>query len=311
MAHHGAAAVVRPLIAFGCAMTDPEAYRRYARPGIERAAERGAEVYAFAAVGAISRGYNLLLEAAGRRDDLEALVLLHQEVELTDPELCAKVRAALADPDVAAVGCAGATGVRSIAWWDGEVSAGSVSLRYQEHGGGEMPALSWKEVNPAPAEVEMVDGFLMVLSPWAVRNVDFDEGLTLGHGYDLDYCMRLREAGRKVMTADFHAARHLPLELVDDHDLWIEAHMRVAARWEGRDPGLPAPAGDWKTRARRAEAEREAARTRAYSAASHAEAQVTPLQEQLAELESTLAWRLTRPLRELNRRRRGRAGSRP
>ena len=234
MAHHGAVAVVRPLIAFGCAMTDPEAYRRYARPGIERAAERGAEVYAFAAVGAISRGYNLLLEAARRRDDLEALVLVHQEVEITDPELCAKVRAALTDPEVAALGSAGATGVRSIAWWEGAVSAGPVALRYQEHGGGEMPAFLLMEAGgiPAPAEVEMVDGFLMVLSPWAVRNVHFDEGLTLGHGYDLDYCMRLREAGRKVMTADFRAVRHLPLELVDDHDPWIEAHMRVAARWE-------------------------------------------------------------------------------
>ena len=87
-------------------------------------------------------------------------------------------------------------------------------------------------------EVDTVDGFLLVLSPWAVRNVRFDESLVLGHGFDLDYCLQVRAAGRKVVTADLRVVHHHSLELVSDLDLWVEAHMRVAEKWDGRMPGV-------------------------------------------------------------------------
>ena len=53
-----------------------------------------------AAAGSIFRSYNLILDAAAAREDLEALVLVHQDAELADPDFCAKLRRALADPDV-------------------------------------------------------------------------------------------------------------------------------------------------------------------------------------------------------------------
>ena len=285
------------MIAFGTSITDPEAYRRYARPGIERAAEGDSELLAFAAVGSIARGFNLLMDAAARRDDLEALVLVHQDTELADPGTCATIRTALADPAVGAVGPVGATGFQGIAWWDGDLSAASATLSYNEQGGGRMPALAFAEPGPVPAAVESLDGSLLVLSPWVVRNLRFDEALALGHGYDVDFCRRLRAAERTLMTADIPIVLHRPLELIDDNDLWIEAHMHYAEKWDDRG-------GDWKERARRAEAEREAARTIAYSAASHADARVLPLERKLEAIESTPGWRLTRPLRELNLRRR-------
>ena len=70
-----------------------------------------------------------------------------------------------------------------------------------------------------PAEVEVVDGFLLVLSPWAVRNVRFDETLGLGHGFDFDYCRQVRAAGRKVVAADLRAVYYRSLELISDLDL--------------------------------------------------------------------------------------------
>ena len=81
-----------------------------------------------------------------------------------------QVRETLGDPEVAIAGCAGASGVASIAWWEGAVSRGPVVHRYEEHGGGDLPALEWAHPAPAPARVDMVDGVLFVLSPWAVRN---------------------------------------------------------------------------------------------------------------------------------------------
>lgn len=292
------------MIAFGCAMEDPEAYRRFALPGLERAAEPGSEVYAIAAVGPIARGYNLLLDAAARHDDLEALVLVNQRLEITDADLAAKVRSALADDPVAVAGPIGATGVTSIAWWEGAVSSAPVTHRYTDFGGGEMEAYSFVPRTPAPAEVETLDGLLLALSPWAVRNLRFDEALTLGIGFDLDFCLQARAEGRRVCTADLRCTYHGPLELVSDHDMWIEAHMKVAAKWEGRDPGLPPREADWRHRARVAEAEREAARTVAYSTASRVDAEAIPRERELERLESTLSWRLTEPLRRLNERRR-------
>jgi hypothetical protein len=289
------------MIAFGTAMMDPEAYARYARPGIELAAEPDSEIIALAALGSICRSLNLLLDRAAPFDDLEALVIVDQDVEITDPELCSKVRRALADPDVALVGCTGATGVETIAWWDGTVSSGPVVRRYQEHGGGELDAYGWAQAGAPPAEVDTLAGFLLVLSPWAVRALRFDEGLHLGLGFDLDLCLQARHAGRKVVTADLGAVHHASLDLIEDQDLWIEAHIDVAEKWTERTPDRDE---DWRARARRAEAERDAARAQSYSATVLIDAHVVPLQSELDAMTNTLAWRLTAPLRRLNQLRR-------
>ena len=284
------------MIAFGSSILDVDAYRRYARPGIRAAAEPGSEIFAFEALGSICRSSNLVLDAAAAREDLEALVLVDQATEIADPGFCAKVRAALSDPGVAVVGCAGASGVRGIAWWDGELRRGPVTHRYREFGGGELPAYGWTQAAP-PGEVEVVDGVLMALSPWAVRNLRFDESLSLGHGYDADFCLRAREAGRKVVVSDLRAIRHHRLELVGDRDLWVEAHIRFAEKWDDR---IGPPTTDWKARARRAEAEREAARAIAYSTASETDARLLPLERALEEKTESLSWRVTAPLRRAN-----------
>ncbi len=253
----------RAMIAFGAAITDPEAYRKYAEPGIRLAAEPGSRVFANAPAGSLPRTYNLILELAGACEDLEALVLVHQDAELVDPELCAKLRAALSDPAVGVVGCVGAIGVRSIAWWDGSVTWGSFIHRYSELGGGDLPAFAWNGDALPPyartGEVETVDGFVLALSPWTVRNIRFDESLGALHGYDFDFCLQVREAGRKVMTADLKAIHHHSLQLVKDHEGWIAAHMQVAEKWDGRMAhvgrrvaiGSTAPGGPRRRRPRR------------------------------------------------------------
>jgi Glycosyltransferase like family len=295
------------MIAFGCSITEPEPYLRYAEPGIRLAAETESEIYAFAAVGTIGRSYNLLLEHAQGREDLEALVLVHPYAEITDPDLCAKARMALSDPDVGVVGAVGATGVRTIAWWEGHVVSGPVMHRYQEYGGGELPAFSWTQRKPPPAEVEMVDGWLLVLSPWVVHNVRFDESLTLGHGFDLDYCLEVRRAGRKVMVHDLRLTHHHQLEPVSDLALWVEAHVRMAEKWDCRMPGaLAEQNGDWRARARRAEAEREASRAIANSKKYRYDARLKPLEDAIEELTWSRSWRLTKPLRRANEWRRDR-----
>jgi Glycosyltransferase like family len=301
------------VIAFGTAITDPEAYRRYAEPGIRLAAEPDSEIIANAPSGSLFRSYNLILDMVAEREELEALVLVHQDAELVDPEFCTKLRRALSDPLVGVVGCVGAIGVRSIAWWEGSVTWGSFTHRYKELGGGDLPAFSWNgnEIPPyaRTGEVDTVDGFVLGLSPWTVRNIRFDESLGALHGYDFDLCLQVREAGRKVITADFKAIHHHSLDLVGDPEGWVAAHMRVAEKWDGRMPHVGEAGGSWKERARRAEAEAALAVAQAVSNRLKGDARALELERELEEMKTSIGWRFTEPLRRVNFWRR-RLGSR-
>ncbi|MGH2993290.1 MAG: glycosyltransferase [Solirubrobacterales bacterium] len=295
------------MILFGTAVTDLEIYDRYAAPGISLAAEPDSEVVAHQSAGSLFRNYNLLLDRGGARDDLEALVLVHQDAEIVDPEFCEKIRRALSDPEVAIVGCAGAVGVRGIAWWEGAVTWASFTHRYRELGGGEFPAGSWNTETPPSftrtGEVDSIDGFVMAISPWAVRNLRFDESLGKHHGYDFDFCMQARAVGKKVVTEDFRVVHHHSLELISNPEAWIEAHIRIAEKWDGRLPTPDRGTVDWRQRALRAEAEAAAAKGEAVSAQMKYEA----IERVLDEVETSISWRLTAPLRGprrlLNRRR--------
>jgi hypothetical protein len=292
------------VIVFGSAITDPEAYRRYAEPGIRIASEADSEVIANAPAGSVFRTYNLIFDMVRDREDLEALVLVHQDTEIVDPDFCGKLRAALADPGVALVGAVGALGVRSIAWWEGSVTWGSFIHRYQEYGGGDLPALSWSADGMPPyartGEVDTVDGFLMAFTPWAIHNVRFDENLGALHGYDFDIALQIRERGRKVATADFKAIHHHSLDLVGDPEGWKQAHIKIAEKWDGRMPGVGWEGGDWKERARRAEAGAALAIAQAVTNRLKGDARALELERELEVMNTSLSWRLTAPLRRRN-----------
>jgi Glycosyltransferase like family len=314
------------VIAFGCAVTDPGVYERYARPGIELAREPDSKVLVQGTTGgtvsSIFRNYNLLLDSARELDGLEALVIVHQDAEIVDPDACAKVRAALADEDVWLVGCAGAIGVRSIAWWEGSVTWSAFTHRYEEYGGGEIPSLTWDPME-APSyahlgEVDAIDGFVLVFSPRALRELRFDESLGRFHGYDYDICMQARAAGMKIVTADIRTVHHHSLELISDVEAWIHAHMRLAEKWGARFGDDGAGSDDWVRRARRAEAEAAAerllhGRERLIGEAIQArdEARIADLEDHLERVAGTFSWRVTAPIRAIAatwRRRRNGAG---
>ena len=298
------------MIAFGSSITKPDVYERCAARGFELAAEPDTEVLAFGAAGSIFRSYNLLLEKARELDGLEALVLVHQDAEIVDPEFCRKLRRALEDPEVALIGCAGATGQRSIAWWEGSVTWASFSHRYEEYGGGEIPAMSYPGgTNPSfsrTGEVDAIDGAVIGMSPWAVRELSFDESLGgLLHGYDFDICCQARAAGRKVVTEDLRIVHHHTIELIDDVQSWLQAYMKLARKW---DQGPSGNGAGWEDRARQAEAQAAAAKLLGGMADLVRQAQANRDAEERAELERELerirrsaSWRFTAPLREIGR----------
>ena len=286
------------MIAFGCSMSDPELYVRWAKPGIERAKEPDSKVFAIQAAGPINRSYNLIVDKAAELPELEALVLVHQDAEIVDPDFCSKLRAALADPDVGLVGCVGSSGAPGIAWWEGEVSGGgSAVCCYGELGGGEIPAVAFggeaTAGGPRAGEVDTLDGFVLVLSPWAVRTLRFDESLGFLYGHDFDFCRQVCEAGKRVITADLAVRHHHSLQLVSDNEPWIAAHIRTAEKWGCSQ-------ADWKATARRAEAEAALARLTVLSKEMQRDAQDAKFESQLLEITRSSSWRITEPLRRMN-----------
>ena len=126
-----------------------------------------------------------MLAEAATLPGLEALVLLHQDLELTDASLPSRVREVFADPRV---GLTGPLGGRTTRWhrWLG-------------------PDVAWGTLDPygepvsGSVEVEAVDGGLLALAPWA-RSVRFGMGLArCFHGYDIDVSFRVRQRGGKVI----------------------------------------------------------------------------------------------------------------
>lgn len=301
------------MIAFGSALTSIEEYERFAQPGIELAAEADSPVITQQSMGSLFRNYNLMLDQAAELPDLEALVLLHQDTQLVDADFCEKVRGALSDPDVGLVGCAGAVGVRSIAWWEGAVTWASFTHRYEELGGGDFPAMTWDSSDVPPfakmGEVDSIDGFLMVLSPWAVRELRFDETLGVLHGYDFDFCCQVRAAGKKVITADLRAIHHHSLELISDPEGWMATYIRLIEKWEGKVPHVGGGSDDFRARALRAEAEAAYVKGKSLSNELKTEA-VSRLKR---EMEASTSWRITKPLRGFGRviRRSRRNGAEP
>lgn len=294
------------MIVFGCSITGPNIYSEAAEKGFNLVAEPDSVVIANAAAGSLMRSYNVIIDKVAKMDGVEALVLCHQDAELTSPDFCSIVRESLKDPDVGVIGCVGAVDVRNIAWWEGSVTWGSFTHRYKEYGGGQIDAFTFTEDNhPGYArigEVDTLDGFILVIAPWTIQHIRFDESLGQLHGYDYDFCLQVREAGKKVMTADFKAVHHHSLELVSDQFVWIEAHKRVAEKWLGRmhPAGLPnwgAANDDWKGRALQAEAEGGAERLLRVSIQMKAEAQARRHKAEMEEIINSTSWRYTRPLR--------------
>ena len=158
----------------------------------------------------------------------------------------------------------GATGVRSIAWWDGEISSAASVQRYQRYGGGEIAAFAWKRHDPAPAEVDVVDGRLMVLSPWAVRDAALRRGAQPG----LRLRARLLPAGAGRRTPGDHgrSARGVPDPIAQGASPTPTSGSRgTSRRARGGRAGFPgAPPARGAGRSARA-APRPSARQRARS----------------------------------------------
>lgn len=141
----------------------------------------------------IASGYNQILDAYKGRG-YDAVVLMHDDLEITDPLFEHKVIAALMGQDVALVGVAG--GGPFLKWWDHNPI------------GHQMTDSGLIDFGRRSGDVDMLEGSVMVFSPWAVENLRCDERYTdFRSGWD-DVCLTARAAGKRVVVVDADTHHH-------------------------------------------------------------------------------------------------------
>lgn len=213
------------MIAFGCATTNDQEFKAHAAPAIERVAEPDSLIMRRHGCDSIHDPYNEMLVEAGAREDLEALALLHQDVSIEDEHFVLKVRGLLAaSPEIAVIGVAGARDVPGLQWWEGECHGRLTSPRI-------VPGGSTTLYSSGAHEVDSVDGMLLVLSAWAVRELRFDRDLAGSlDGYDMDICLQARARGGRVVVGELSISHHAPNDFLDRRR-WVDAAVAIQRKW--------------------------------------------------------------------------------
>lgn len=220
------------MIAICVPVTSWGEYKRFALPGIRRvqAVAPDIAVCARESIGSYQRTSNALLDELAERDDVEGAVLIHQDVELLSANTASIVSERFKDERLAILGAIGARFRSGLTWGADEQRGSRVELPdgYEAidlHGGFSI--------------VASVDGVLIAMSPWAIRNLRFDLRFERWfHGYDVDICLQARAHGRLVAVDDL-PVRHFKL---DPHEhgrgaKWIEADIEIRRKWDlGRAP---------------------------------------------------------------------------
>lgn len=195
-------------VAVGVCVGDQDRYDSIAAPTLA-----GRTVILESDPQSIAAAYNRVLGRALSIPDLKGLVLIHEDVALLDGDLDRKLADLFADGTVAIVGVVGARPVASITWWGYRAfGRAQEATRVIDHGGG-------------THDVDAVDGLLLALSPWAVRNLRFDEACEGWHGYDADICFQARHRNRRVLVTDLDVVHHTRRKMSG-----TRAHQR-ADRW--------------------------------------------------------------------------------
>lgn len=199
------------MFVFGVCIDSPERFDRHCLPAI--AAYGGADATLITSPDVpVAQTYNEILATTLDMDGVEAVVLLRDGIEITDPHFRAKVRAAFAEDDALAVLGPGA----QARWWQSQPHTAAVGPN------GHLPLASPLQ------EVDFVGGDCLVLRPSVAAKLRFDEQAFPGStGFDVDFCARARAAGLRVALAPLDVAHH-------GESATDDAYRAAAAVWQGR-----------------------------------------------------------------------------
>lgn len=211
--------MVERKIGYGCCVGTWDKFYRYVMPRIPE----GRPVLTASNQTSISIAYNAILDGF-RVYDLDAVILIHDDLEMIDLATEEKVLSHLAaHEDIAIVGVAG--GGPSMSWWNVDpighqlTDSGMVRFGSHFHNNG---------------VVDIVEGSFMAFSPWAIQQLRFDERYEF-LGYD-DVCLEAKRAGKQVIVADIDTHHHSTVGYKSESIrlMWERSEKIFNSKWEKR-----------------------------------------------------------------------------
>jgi hypothetical protein len=186
------------MIAIGCATTDERAFRAAAAATIESLDEGNSLLLRHHQCESIDGPYNEILAVAGEREDLEAVVLVHQDATIeAESALLSTVRRTFAEDDEVAMVAAIATGEPT----------------------------EWRDLILAAA----------VLSPWAARNLRFDPAV--GGSADAsvrDIGLQVEASDRRALAMPLGVGRAWAPSVPDVRRRELSARVALERKWTSR-----------------------------------------------------------------------------
>lgn len=201
------------MIGYGCCVGSWQKFHQFVAPKVA-----GKPVIAISGQRSISVAYNKILNAFYHHEPrLEAVVLLHDDLEMVDPFVEEKIRQAIA-PDVGLIGVAG--GGRSMWWWEHNPIGHQITdTRVVEFG------------DTRAGDVEMIEGSFMVFTARALKLLRFDERYEF-LGYD-DVCLTARDLDMRVVVANITTHHHstLGFKSPEVKAMWDRSERIFESKW--------------------------------------------------------------------------------
>lgn len=202
------------VIGYGCCVGD---WYRFARNVAQRI-NPARTILAISGQRSIAVAYNTILDAFAARD-VDAVILLHDDLEITDPDAEAKFLAEMEDPAVMLVGVAGGDGQHGLAWWN-----------HSPVGHQQTDAMNI-DFGPRRGDVTLLEGSILAFSPAALRAVRFDPQFPGFHGYD-EIGMQAAQLGRVVVAdVDSHHHSAMGFKTAASHEDWLGSDRLYRGKW--------------------------------------------------------------------------------
>jgi glycosyl transferase family 2 len=205
------------MIAYGVCVGSWERFYAYVAPYTH-----SREVVALYGQKSIAVAYNRILATYAHplQSLPRALILQHDDLEITDPYAEDKVLEAFQDPDVALVGVAGGGAESGLAWWNvnpiGHQRTDSMNIDF----------------GPRTGYVDSLEGSFLAFSPWAIQWMKFDTGYPGFHGYD-EISMQVKRKGKRCLVIDLDTHHHTKVgfDSVASEEEWLRADKRFREKW--------------------------------------------------------------------------------
>jgi hypothetical protein len=167
----------------------------------------------------IAVAYNTILDAFADKG-FDAVILLHDDLEITDPDAEAKFLAALAEPDVGLAGVAGGGSSCGLAWWNAQPV------------GHQLTDVMDIDFGKRSGNVILLEGSILVFGPQAIKSLRFDENVRGFHGYD-EIAMQACAAGMRVMVADVDTRHHtrMGFKSPESQADWLRGDAYFRRKW--------------------------------------------------------------------------------